>query len=101
MALCQQFHERVAQGGKEFLAEAGRHTYVTPTSYLELLACFKGLQEAKRADNARLCKRWGAGPGQGRWPGLGGGGAGSGWDVAAAAAGGGACSTAAGRLASQ
>ena len=57
MSLCQQFHERVAAAGREFLAETGRHTYVTPTSYLELLAAFKGLQEAKRAENARLRKR--------------------------------------------
>lgn len=57
MLLCQQFHERVAAGGREFLAEAGRHTYVTPTSYLELLAAFRSLQEAKRAENARLRKR--------------------------------------------
>jgi hypothetical protein len=57
MLLCQQLHERVAAGGREFLAEAGRHTYVTPTSYLELLAAFRSLQEAKRAENARLRKR--------------------------------------------
>jgi hypothetical protein len=30
------------------LQELGRHNYVTPTSYLELITCFKTLLEAKR-----------------------------------------------------
>ncbi len=33
---------------KSFLRELGRHTYVTPTSYLELIQTFKDLLQTRR-----------------------------------------------------
>ena len=35
--------DQVQAASGQFLSELGRHNYVTPTSYLELLAAFKGL----------------------------------------------------------
>jgi dynein heavy chain, axonemal len=49
--LCQQIHKQVAATSVEYLAEAGRRTYVTPTSYLELLSTFQALFACKRAQN--------------------------------------------------
>lgn len=48
----------MAEGSAQFLAATGRHNYVTPSSYLELLSSFRGLLEAARADNARQRRRY-------------------------------------------
>uniref|UniRef100_A0A669BHB3 Dynein axonemal heavy chain 12 n=1 Tax=Oreochromis niloticus TaxID=8128 RepID=A0A669BHB3_ORENI len=42
--ICKTFHT----SAKEFLSELGRHNYVTPTSYLELIAAFRQLLTQKR-----------------------------------------------------
>ena len=42
----------------EFLSDLGRHNYVTPTSYLELIAAFRTLLEAKRAQNTKMKSRY-------------------------------------------
>ena len=39
----------------EFLSDLGRHNYVTPTSYLELIASFRTLLDAKRAQVCIAC----------------------------------------------
>ena len=38
---CQQFHADTSALSERFIAELGRITYVTPTSYLELILAFK------------------------------------------------------------
>ncbi|KEG11834.1 dynein heavy chain [Trypanosoma grayi] len=45
--LCVTIHQSVEQISGRFLAETRRHTYVTPTSFLELLHTFKRLLESQ------------------------------------------------------
>ncbi len=40
------------------MQDLGRHNYVTPTSYLELITAFRTLLEAKRAQNSKLKSRY-------------------------------------------
>lgn len=46
--MCQFFHVSTQNLSKEFFERLGRHTYVTPTSYLELISTFKDLLAKKR-----------------------------------------------------
>nr|XP_019953955.1 PREDICTED: dynein heavy chain 12, axonemal-like [Paralichthys olivaceus] len=46
--ICKSFHTSAIQLSNRFLSELGRHNYVTPTSYLELLAAFSQLLTTKR-----------------------------------------------------
>jgi len=46
--MCEQFHTTTVQLSQRYLAELGRHNYVTPTSYLELISTFKTLLDNKR-----------------------------------------------------
>ncbi|KAJ8257940.1 hypothetical protein GJAV_G00191390 [Gymnothorax javanicus] len=46
--LCKTFHTSVINLSDRFLSELGRHNYVTPTSYLELIAAFRQLLTQKR-----------------------------------------------------
>lgn len=46
--MCQTFHTSTQELAKEYLTQTGRHTYVTPTSYLELINTFKDLLDSKR-----------------------------------------------------
>jgi dynein heavy chain len=48
----------VSEGSAQFLSATGRHNYVTPSSYLELLSTFRTLLDAARADNARQRRRY-------------------------------------------
>ena len=41
-----------------FLAKLGRHNYVTPTSYLELISSFKRLLSMKREEIMKMKKRY-------------------------------------------
>ena len=41
-----------------FAEQLGRHNYVTPTSYLELISSFKGLLGSKRGEVLKLKKRY-------------------------------------------
>ncbi|KAG8342491.1 P loop [Trypanosoma vivax] len=47
--ICVTIHESVEAISERFLAETRRHTYVTPTSFLELLQTFKQLLETQTA----------------------------------------------------
>ena len=51
-------HESVESSAKQFLLEQGRHTYVTPASYLELISTFKRLLTSKRAEVGLLISRF-------------------------------------------
>uniref|UniRef100_A0A7N6AS53 Dynein axonemal heavy chain 12 n=1 Tax=Anabas testudineus TaxID=64144 RepID=A0A7N6AS53_ANATE len=46
--ICKTFHTSAQQLSDRFLSELGRHNYVTPTSYLELIAAFRQLLSQKR-----------------------------------------------------
>ncbi|KAJ8668953.1 hypothetical protein QAD02_000212 [Eretmocerus hayati] len=48
--MCQFFHVSTQTLSDEFLERLGRHTYVTPTSYLELISTFKDLLDKKRRE---------------------------------------------------
>lgn len=47
---CQYFDISTRALGKRFFEQQGRQTYITPTSYLELVKAFKGLLSLKRAE---------------------------------------------------
>ena len=46
--MCQFFHVSTQTLSNEFYERLGRHTYVTPTSYLELINTFKDVLAKKR-----------------------------------------------------
>nr|XP_021153643.1 dynein heavy chain 12, axonemal isoform X1 [Columba livia]XP_021153644.1 dynein heavy chain 12, axonemal isoform X1 [Columba livia]XP_021153645.1 dynein heavy chain 12, axonemal isoform X1 [Columba livia]XP_021153646.1 dynein heavy chain 12, axonemal isoform X1 [Columba livia]XP_021153647.1 dynein heavy chain 12, axonemal isoform X1 [Columba livia]XP_021153648.1 dynein heavy chain 12, axonemal isoform X1 [Columba livia] len=46
--ICKYFHTSVLSLSARFLQSLGRHNYVTPTSYLELIAAFRQLLTQKR-----------------------------------------------------
>ena len=58
MFICQKFHSSVHETSARFLSEQGRHNYVTPTSYLELLTAFNTLLTAKRAETTKMKSRY-------------------------------------------
>ncbi|KAI8468854.1 MAG: dynein heavy chain 8 [Monoraphidium minutum] len=61
VGICQAVHDQVSEASAQFLSETGRHNYVTPSSYLELLAALRALLEAARAESARQQKRYSVG----------------------------------------
>ena len=46
----KSIHKSVEKNSDAFLAELGRHNYVTPTSYLELLTMYKQILQNKRKE---------------------------------------------------
>ncbi|XP_068180564.1 dynein axonemal heavy chain 12 [Antennarius striatus] len=48
ISICKTFHTSAKQLSERFLSELGRHNYVTPTSYLELIETFRLLLTQKR-----------------------------------------------------
>uniref|UniRef100_A0A8C5GFM1 Dynein axonemal heavy chain 7 n=1 Tax=Gouania willdenowi TaxID=441366 RepID=A0A8C5GFM1_GOUWI len=46
--VCKTFHTSAKDLSDKYLAELGRHNYVTPTSYLELIAVFRELLTERR-----------------------------------------------------
>ena len=55
--MCMEIHQLVEINSKNFKEELNRHNYVTPTSYLELLALFKEIMEKKKTELGTLRKR--------------------------------------------
>jgi hypothetical protein len=49
---------QVQAASDRYVAELGRHNYVTLTSYLQLLSSFKSMLEAKRTANTNARKRY-------------------------------------------
>ncbi|XP_029642789.1 dynein heavy chain 12, axonemal-like isoform X2 [Octopus sinensis] len=48
--ICQYFHESACVLSEQYLAQLGRHNYVTPTSYLELIHAFRSLLAQKQEE---------------------------------------------------
>ncbi|GIL82190.1 hypothetical protein Vretifemale_11083, partial [Volvox reticuliferus] len=46
--LCKTFHSQAAAVSETFRHDTGRHNYVTPTSFLELISCFGTLLKSRR-----------------------------------------------------
>uniref|UniRef100_A0A8C9VGH6 Dynein axonemal heavy chain 12 n=1 Tax=Scleropages formosus TaxID=113540 RepID=A0A8C9VGH6_SCLFO len=56
--ICKTFHTSASELSQKFLSELGRHNYVTPTSYLELIAAFRQLLTQKRDTVMKAKKRY-------------------------------------------
>lgn len=56
--MCKLFHESIRKISEKYLAELGRHNYVTPTSYLELILTFKNLLQLKRNEISLMKNRY-------------------------------------------
>ena len=56
--MCKIFHESIRKMSEKYLAELGRHNYVTPTSYLELILTFKSLLQQKRNEISLMKNRY-------------------------------------------
>ena len=52
---------QMVEASAGFKSELGRHTYVTPTSYLELITLFQQLLAQKRAENEKAYSRYSTG----------------------------------------
>ncbi|GLC47993.1 hypothetical protein PLESTB_000047400 [Pleodorina starrii] len=59
--LCQAFHSKIRTASEDFKVQLGRHNYVTPTSYLELINTFRTLLDSKRAANRKAHSRYSVG----------------------------------------
>ncbi|CAG9464833.1 unnamed protein product [Pedinophyceae sp. YPF-701] len=57
-AICVLFHNSMHQMTERFLAEQRRYNYVTPTSYLELLASYKELLGRKQQEISTIKRRY-------------------------------------------
>lgn len=58
VSICKTFHQMVQEASDEFLSQTGRHNYVTPTSFLELISAFKTLLSKKREDTMAIKRRY-------------------------------------------
>ncbi|KAK6963637.1 Dynein heavy chain 7 axonemal [Biomphalaria glabrata] len=56
--ICKSFHQSVRDLSERFLRELGRHNYVTPTSYLELINSFKNLLQKKQDETMKAKQRY-------------------------------------------
>ncbi|XP_053545345.1 dynein axonemal heavy chain 12 [Bombina bombina] len=56
--ICKHFHTSAIALSDKFLKDLGRHNYVTPTSYLELIAAFRQLLSQKRDTVMKAKKRY-------------------------------------------
>lgn len=58
VSLCKTFHTSADDLSSRYLEELGRHNYVTPTSYLELIGSFKGLLGTKQDETMKAKRRY-------------------------------------------
>ncbi|KAA3677673.1 dynein heavy chain, axonemal, partial [Paragonimus westermani] len=56
--ICKYFHESVRKLSDKFLDVVRRHSYVTPTSYLEMILTFKKLLTKKRTELTTMRNRY-------------------------------------------
>ena len=59
--MCMRYHQHTKTLAEGFLEETGRITYVTPTSYLELLGAFRSLLDVKRTESSTAKSRYDVG----------------------------------------
>eukprot|EP00930_Biecheleria_cincta_P014239 TRINITY_DN1233_c0_g1_i1.p1 TRINITY_DN1233_c0_g1~~TRINITY_DN1233_c0_g1_i1.p1 ORF type:complete len:4262 (-),score=887.85 TRINITY_DN1233_c0_g1_i1:333-13118(-) len=64
LTMFQTIHQSVESASKRFLASTGRNVYITPTSYLELLASFMKTLADKRKEVGTLQHRYSVGLGK-------------------------------------
>lgn len=58
IGMCQYFHESVRLVSTDFLSELSRNYYITPTSYLGLITCFKDMLKMKQDEILQLKGRY-------------------------------------------
>ncbi|XP_013387188.1 dynein heavy chain 12, axonemal, partial [Lingula anatina] len=58
VTICKSFHTSAADLSASFLEQLGRHNYVTPTSYLELIYSFKNLLTSKQDTTMKAKRRY-------------------------------------------
>lgn len=58
VGLCKTFHTSAQDLSVKYLEELGRHNYVTPTSYLELIGSFKSLLGNKQDETMKAKRRY-------------------------------------------
>lgn len=58
MKICKHFHQSTIKLSTSYLLELGRHNYVTPTSYLELINAFKTLLGSKQDETLKAKRRY-------------------------------------------
>ncbi|CAI8001099.1 Dynein heavy chain 7, axonemal, partial [Geodia barretti] len=58
VTICKHFHQSARELSDTFLAKLGRHNYVTPTSYLELISSFKKLLGGSRGTIVKMKNRY-------------------------------------------
>ncbi|BFZ08761.1 hypothetical protein BsWGS_11799 [Bradybaena similaris] len=56
--ICKYFHQTMRELSTRYLEELGRHNYVTPTSYLELINSFKNLLKSKQDETMKAKHRY-------------------------------------------
>lgn len=56
--IVKYFHQSTNLLSVKFLLNLGRHNYVTPTSYLELINSFKNLLQAKQDETMKAKRRY-------------------------------------------
>jgi dynein heavy chain len=56
--ICKHFHQGTIGLSTAYLHELGRHNYVTPTSYLELINAFKTLLGSKQDETLKAKRRY-------------------------------------------
>ncbi|KAK7101384.1 hypothetical protein V1264_019771 [Littorina saxatilis] len=56
--ICKHFHQSVRTLSEKYFNELGRHNYVTPTSYLELINSFKNLLQKKQDETMQAKRRY-------------------------------------------
>lgn len=56
--IVKYFHQSTIRLSERYLSELGRHNYVTPTSYLELINSFKNLLSSKQDETMKAKRRY-------------------------------------------
>ena len=56
--IVKYFHQSTIRLSESYLSELGRHNYVTPTSYLELINSFRNLLSSKQDETMKAKRRY-------------------------------------------
>lgn len=58
VSICKVFHQSTRELSEKYRSDLGRHNYVTPTSYLELISSFKSMLGSRRGEVLKFKKRY-------------------------------------------